>query len=131
MALLVSSLPLSLTTIFGLPRSPISRSSSRATRAPESEVSATNARHSRVQSSTTVRMRKRRPSVSWSETKSSDQRSLGAIGTSIGARVPIARLRPPAAHRELLFPIEPEELLVVDHIAFPLEQNMQAPIAEA
>jgi hypothetical protein len=36
--LLVSSLPLSLTTIFGLPRSIISRSSSRATRAPESEV---------------------------------------------------------------------------------------------
>src|SRR5438067_4616399 len=79
MALLVSSLPLSLTTIFGLPRSIISRSSSRATRTPESEVSATNARHSRVQSSTTVRTRKRRPSVSWSETKSSDQRSLGAL----------------------------------------------------
>ena len=51
MALLVSSLPLSLTTIFGLPRSIISRSSSRATRMPESEVSATSARHSRVQSS--------------------------------------------------------------------------------
>src|SRR5439155_2657359 len=73
MALLVSSLPLSLTTIFGLPRSIISRSSSRATRVPESELSATSARHSRVQSSTTVRMRKRRPSVSWSETKSSDR----------------------------------------------------------
>jgi FkbM family methyltransferase len=34
-----------------------SLSSSRAARAPESEVSATSARHSRVQSSTTVRMR--------------------------------------------------------------------------
>jgi len=45
-ALLVSSLPLSLTTIFGLPRSIISRSSSRATRVP----AATSARHSRVQS---------------------------------------------------------------------------------
>jgi hypothetical protein len=52
MALLVSSLPLSLTTIFGLPRSITSRSSSRATRLLESEVSATSARHSRVQSST-------------------------------------------------------------------------------
>jgi hypothetical protein len=31
----------------------------------------------------------------------------------------------------LLFPVEPEELLVVDHIAFPLEQNMQTPIAGA
>ncbi len=38
-------------TIFGLPRSIISRSSSRATRMPESETSATSARHSRVQSS--------------------------------------------------------------------------------
>jgi len=59
MALLVNSLPLSLITNFGLPRSVTSRSSSHATRVPESEVSATNARHSRVQSSTTVRMRKR------------------------------------------------------------------------
>lgn len=41
------------------------------------------------------RMRKRRPSVSWSDTKSSDQRSSGLCGTSIGALVPIARLRPP------------------------------------
>ena len=91
----MSSLPLSLTTIFGLPRSIISRSSSRATRVPESEVSATSAKHSRVQSSTTVRMRKRRPQVSWSDTKSSDHRSFGIIGASIGALVPIARLRPP------------------------------------
>ncbi len=44
MALLVNSLPLSLTTIFGLPRSNTSRSSSRATRVPESEVSATSAK---------------------------------------------------------------------------------------
>src|SRR3954447_3728584 len=36
-----------------------------------------------------------------------------------------------AAHRELFFPIEPEQLLVVDHISFPLEQNVQPPIAEA
>ena len=37
---------------------------SRATWAPESEVSATSKRRSRVQSSTTTRMRKRRPSTS-------------------------------------------------------------------
>src|ERR1700731_5120697 len=42
-----------------------------------------------------ARMRKRRPSVSWSETKSRLQRSLGANGIIIGALVPIARLRPP------------------------------------
>jgi hypothetical protein len=32
---------------------------------------------------------------------------------------------------QLLFPMEPEELLVVDHVPFPLEQDMQAPIAKA
>jgi len=42
--LLVNSLPLSLTIILGLPRSIISRLSSRATRMPPSEVSATSTR---------------------------------------------------------------------------------------
>ena len=70
-------------------------SSSRATLRPDSDVSATRARHSRVQLSITVRMRKRRPSVIWSETKSKLQRLLAARGVSIGRRVPIARLRPP------------------------------------
>jgi transposase InsO family protein len=51
------------------------------------------ARHSRLKSSTTHRMRKRRPSLSVSDTKSSDQRWLIARGNSIGARVPNARLR--------------------------------------
>src|SRR6516165_6214099 len=37
----------------------------------------------------------------------------------------------PAAYRKPLFPVEPEEPLVVDQIALPLEQNMQASIAEA
>jgi transposase len=60
-----------------------------------SDESASRVRHSRVQSSTTVRMRKRRPQVSWSDTKSSDQRSFGRIGIVMGARVPMARLRPP------------------------------------
>jgi hypothetical protein len=71
----VSSVPLSLTIVFGLPRSSSSRSSSRATRIPEIEVSATSARHSRVQSSTTTKMRRRRPSMSWSAAKSTDQQS--------------------------------------------------------
>ena len=52
---------LSLITLFGRPRICTIRSSSRATRRPEIEVSATSARHSRVQLSTTVRIRKRRP----------------------------------------------------------------------
>jgi hypothetical protein len=95
MALLVNSLPLSETIIVGLPWWAISRSNSRATRTPDSEVSAMSARFSRVQLSTIASIRKRRPSVNWSETKSSDQRSPGASGTRIGALVSMARLRPP------------------------------------
>ena len=47
-ARLVSSVPLSLTIIGGLPRSATIASSSRATRAPDSDVSTTSARFSRV-----------------------------------------------------------------------------------
>jgi hypothetical protein len=63
MAFEVSSVPLSLTIVLGLPQATRRRSSSRATRMPEIEVSGTSARHSRVQSSTTARMRMRRPSM--------------------------------------------------------------------
>src|SRR3954468_1212008 len=79
----------------GVARSSAIRSSSRATRRPVSEVSTTRVRHSRVKSSTSVRMRKRRPLTSVSATKSSDQRKLRSWGTAIGARVPRARLRLP------------------------------------
>jgi len=48
-----------------------------------------------VKSSTTVRMRKRRPPTGVSVTKSSDQRRFRSCGIAIGARVPSARLRPP------------------------------------
>jgi len=44
----VSSVPLSETIVFGLPQSRMQRSSSWTTRAPDREVSATSARHSRV-----------------------------------------------------------------------------------
>lgn len=67
---------------------------SRATLAPDNDVSAIRPRHSRVQSSTTVMIRKRRPSVSWSDTKSNGQRWFGIKGSVIGTRVPMARLRP-------------------------------------
>ena len=52
------------------------RSSSRATRMPEIGVSGTSDKHLRMQSSTTIRMRIRRPSMNSSTTKSNDQRSL-------------------------------------------------------
>jgi len=87
--------PVVATTIRGSARSAVSRSSSRTTRTPPSEVSTTVARHSRLESSTTHRMRKRRPSLSASANKSSDHRWLIASGSVIGALVPSARLRPP------------------------------------
>ena len=48
----------------GLPRRSMIVANSRATRAPDSDVSATSAKHSRVQLSTTVSVLNRRPSVS-------------------------------------------------------------------
>ena len=94
-ALPVSSLPLSLTTILGLPRSALSRSSSRSTQMPESEVAATSARHPRVQS-----------------VRRSECGSAAAVGQVVRHKVerpsvvrrhrnqhrrpgPVARLRPP------------------------------------
>ncbi|QRG06810.1 helix-turn-helix domain containing protein [Xanthobacter dioxanivorans] len=70
------------------------RISTRATRRPETEVSGIAARHSRVTSSTTLRIRNRRPQASWSCTKSKDQRALALASTRIGARAPTARRRP-------------------------------------
>jgi hypothetical protein len=102
MAFEVSSVPLSLTIMQGKLRSSAIRSSSRATRNPVSDVSTTRPRHSLVKSSTSVRMRKRRPLTKVSATKSSDQRRLRACGIAIGARVPSARLRPPRLRTDLL-----------------------------
>lgn len=71
--------------ISGLPRLESKPSGSQATRAPDSEMSATNVRHSRVKSSTTVKMRNRRPSMKASTTKPSDQRWLAPGGIAMGA----------------------------------------------
>jgi hypothetical protein len=79
--MLVSSVPLSLTIIAGQPRQAITASSSRPTRAPDNDVSATNAMHSRVKSSTTASIRKRRLSASVSLTKSSDHRWFAPAAT--------------------------------------------------
>lgn len=81
----VNSVPLSLMIMQGQPRLSMIRSSSRATRRAVSEVSATRPRHSRVKSSTRVRIRKRRPLTSVSITKSSGQRRLASCGIVIGA----------------------------------------------
>ena len=98
--MLVNSVPLSVTIVAGRPRRAMTASSSRATRTPDSEVSATSVRHSRVKSSTTASIRNRRLSANASDRKSSDQRWFGPCGKAIGALVPKARLRPDAGAPE-------------------------------
>lgn len=93
--MLVISVPLSETIVFGFPRLTIRVSNSGASRAPDRDVSATRHRHSRVKSSTTASTRKRRPSVKASLMKSKLQRSLGRDGRARGRLVPKARFRPP------------------------------------
>ena len=78
----------------GLPRDETSRSSSPATRTPDSEKSGTMAKASREKSSTMHKARNFRPSARLSETKSRLQRSPGRLGTTVGFLVPKARLRP-------------------------------------
>lgn len=77
MALLVNSLRLSLTIIFGLPRSAMRRSNSRANRRPDSDVSATSAGRREL-----IGHEVQRPALVWL------QRLHGALA-------PITRLRPP------------------------------------
>jgi hypothetical protein len=86
---------LSETIVFGMPRSAITLSSSRATQCPDSDVSATRTKFSRLKSSTTAKMRNLRPSVSASDTKSELQRWFGPSGSTIGFLVPKARFLPP------------------------------------
>lgn len=104
MACDVSSVPLSLTTMAGRqPRSSTMQFSSRLTRRPDSDVSTTKPRHSRVKSSTsgeplrstTANTRNRRLLDSALDTKSSDQRWFAASGIDVGERVPRAHFRPP------------------------------------
>ena len=111
--MLVNSVPLSETIVPGLPPSDMTQPSSRVTRSPDSDVSATNARFSRVWSSTTARIRNLRPSVSASDTTSKLQRWFGPSGhhhRPSCAQSPLSTTS--AAHLERLFAIDPTELLV-------------------
>ena len=126
----VSSVSLSETHIAGRPRGAMMASSSRATRRPLSDVSATKVRHSRVKSSTTARIRNRRPSAKASDRKSRLQRWLGPCGIVIGARVPSARLGA-AAHLQPFLAIETTQLLVVHDVSLAARQDVQTAITEA
>lgn len=130
--MLVSSVPLSLTTVPGLAkRSRIAISSSRATRPPEIDVSAMSRTHSRVKSSTTAKMRNLRPQVMASDTKSRLQRWLTPCGNSSGRRVPSALLRPPpATHLQPFLTIQAPELLVVHLQTFATQKPVQTAVAK-
>lgn len=91
MAFDVNSVPAYVTIAAGLPWQVWRRSRTIVTRAPGIECWMWMARHSRVKSSAIASNLKRRPSVSWSATKSIDQRSIGQDGSTMGIR-PIARL---------------------------------------
>ena len=100
-AMLVNSVPLSRTNVSGRLRPAMTVSSSRTTRRPDSEVSATSARYSRVWSSHHRQHRNLRLSAKLSLTKSGLQCWFGRPGTSIGRLVPRALLRPPRLrHRD-------------------------------
>lgn len=78
----VSSVPLALTNASGLPRIAAVASISCAPLAPDSDVSGTNARHSRLTLSTTHRTRKRRPQPNASETKYNGAGAATTAGSS-------------------------------------------------
>ena len=132
MAFEVSSVPLSETIILGLPRRSISVVSSRATRRPEIEVFGIAARHSRVTSSTILRIRNRLRHANWLCTKSRDQRAFAFASTGIGARVPTALRRAFRSRSESPFlAIQPIDTVDAGWLSVPPEQDEQPSVAEA
>jgi hypothetical protein len=129
--MLVSSVPLSETHVTGRLRTRMSRSSSRATRMPDSEVSATRHKHSRVKSSTTARIRKT-PAVGQCVAHEIQGpalvRALWQCDRRSGAKGSLAA--PAATHLKPLLAVEAAKLLVI-HVRFlASKQNVQSPIAE-
>ena len=85
-ALLVSSGPLSQTTALGAAAALPSSSRKSASRAPVIEIATSWPTHILEKSSTTFRMRNRRPLASWPYMKSTGQRSFGRVGMARGTR---------------------------------------------
>src|SRR5438105_8568084 len=88
-------------------------------------------RHSRVTSSTTLRMRKRRPFASWSWMKSSDQRGIGLCVYK--DRSPRSQSFPaafPLAHGQSLLAIESIDAIDAGRLAFASEQDEETAITE-
>lgn len=55
----------------------------------------------------------------------------GPCGTVIGARVPVARLRPRRRRTVAFLTIQPQQLLVVHGDPLPRQQDAEPPVAEA
>ena len=113
----------------GGPRRAMIASSSRATRAPEIEVSGAAARHSRVQSSITTRIRNRRPS--FETVRGEVERPALVRQGSWRSRAGRPLAAASAAHRQALLAVQPVQLLSVHDHAFALEQNAEAARAKA
>lgn len=115
----------------GYPRISAIRSNSRATRWPDSEVSTTEAKHSRLKSSITFRMRNRRPPgerVGHKVERPALVRPLWDRHRRPCPERPFAAAS--LAHGQPLFPVDPVELLPVHGPALALQQDVQASIAE-
>ena len=128
MAFEVSSVPLSLTIVFGLPHWSRSRSSSRATRVPEIEVSAMSGQ-----------------TLARAVVDHYEDAQAAAIDELVGNEVerpavvrrhwrPCAECTlapaPPADH-EAFFAIDPKQPLVVHDEALSSQQHVQPPVTEA
>ena len=88
-----------------------------------------SARHSRVKSSTIVRIRNRRPSLNASDAKCPTL--VGALGDGDRrprAESPLAARAP--AHLQPFLAVESAQLLVVHDQALPGQQDVQAAVAE-
>ena len=106
-------------------------SNSRATRRPPIEVSATSARHSRVQSSYTSTIRNRRPSVNWSATKSRTPALVGRCRRLYRPPRSQGPLAPAAlANHQPLLAIQTLNALLVDRMALAPQKHVQPPIAK-
>lgn len=114
----------------GFPQASNSVTSSRDTRTPDSEMSAIRARHSRVQSSTTVMIRNRRPAqlVGYEVRRPAlvwYQRQHRWGSHADGPFAPA-----PATHMQPLLPADPGQAFMVHLMAFAPQEHMQPTIAE-
>jgi hypothetical protein len=127
----VNSGPLSERTFSGRPRSSISRSSTRVTRPEPRLVSASSARHSRVYTWTTLRMRTIRPVANPSTMKSIAHSWFGPISRGSAARIAHQTLALLTPHHQPLFHIQPVDPLHVHLVAATAQHSVQPAIAIA